>query len=54
MVSKLGEKLFPKDTRFEQRRKVILLFLTLLGILLLIGGVAVVMVLISQVNFQNQ
>jgi hypothetical protein len=54
MVSKLGEKLFPKDTRFEQRRKTALLFLTLFGVIVLVAGVALVMIRISQVNFQSR
>lgn len=52
MVSKLGEKLFPKDTRFEQRRKITMLFLALIGVLVLVAGVALVMIRISDVNFQ--
>ena len=52
MVSKLGAKLFPKDTRFEQRRKTLLLFLVLAGIIALIAAVALIMIRISQVTFQ--
>lgn len=54
MLSKLGAKLFPKDTRFEQRRKTLMIFLTLFGIILLISGVALIMVRLSQVNFQSR
>jgi len=54
MVSKLGAKLFPKDTRFEQRRKTMMIFLTIVGMIALVGAVALVMVRLSQVNFQSR
>ena len=54
MVSKLGEKLFPKDTRFEQRRKTMMIFLTLFGVIVLVGGVALVIIRVSQLNFPTR
>ena len=54
MVSKLGQKLFPEHTRYEQRRKMAVLFLAILGIGVLLGGVALLMVGISQVNLRSR
>lgn len=44
----LDEKLFPKDSGFERRRKMALVMVWILGVIVLVGGVAVLIVEISR------
>ena len=48
MFLRLDEKLFPKDSAFDRKRKMALVMICIFGVILLVSGVAFLVVEISR------